>query len=514
MPTTRDDPSAKRSDETRKVPVRQPSKTSSIPTPTFAANHNSEDVGNRRKSLLPQRSISMRQAHQLQPQSHVDRKQLSPDQPTGIQKPAMAQRPRSGLEDTTKETSQTQIGKKPVAASRTRTDRGVVRPRSPLKMQQQKVDGKPTVPSATPASPTKRKTTTTQMLPPPPQPSSRPTRSASLRQPPAPKIASREGKGHTRHKSQVLPSSTATPHVAGKVQRPAFNTFQQHFSPKKAGREIAASTETNNNTTTTTTSRSEGDVLSASRPDVTALQTELLQLYLLYSLSVQQDAEWRSTAELQLRKKYNHVANTYQGQLAEERVVQQQWNMKALHDWSVDCASNGNALEDFSTQIQNLSQVIQEVADVTMADSGRYTLVVRAFEGWLTRVEEVKESRRWRKHAFDTGPEELQFVYPMDRAWKDEVEALSSKAELCLRRLQNLTMLDGDDNGGSALMQIARGHRDLLVLMIDELKAMREIELEVVALEKSWVSRAADRLRNVEDGQHISSTTRKGIWTA
>jgi hypothetical protein len=207
------------------------------------------------------------------------------------------------------------------------------------------------------------------------------------------------------------------------------------------------------------------------------------------------------------------VANAYQGQLAEERVVQQQWNMKALHDWSVDCTSNGT-LEDFSTQIQNLSQVIQEVTDVTAADSGRYTLVVRAFEDWLARVQEVKESRRGKKDAFDSGPEELRFVYPMDRTWKDEVEALSSKAELCLRRLQNLTMLDGDDNNGSALMQIARGHRDLLVLMVDELKAMRDIELEVVALEKSWVSRAADQLHSVEDGRHISSTLRKGIWAA
>lgn len=255
--------------------------------------------------------------------------------------------------------------------------------------------------------------------------------------------------------------------------------------------------------------------MAASRPDVAALQTEFLQLYLLYSLSVQQDADWRSTAELTLRKKYNHVANAYQGQMAEERVVQQQWNMKALHDWSVDCTSSGNALEDFSTQIQNLSQVIQEVTDVTAANSGRYTLVVNAFENWLAMVEDVKESRRKSNpNAFDPGSGGLQFVYPMDRAWKDEVEALTSKAELCLRRLQNLAMLNGDGDGSSALMQIARGHRDLLVLMIDELRDMREIELEVVALEKSWVSRAADQVRTVEDGQHISSTPRKGIWTS
>jgi hypothetical protein len=372
-------------------------------------------------------------------------------------------------------------------------------------VQQQKIDNKTIPPvttaaaAATPASPTKKKT----QMPPP----SRPTRSASLRQQSAPKIASGQGKGHTRHKSQVLPSNTAPLPTASKLQRPTFNTFQQHFSPKKAARE-AASAETN------TTSRSEGDVLTAaSRPAVAALQTEFLQMYLLYSLSVQQDAEWRSTAELQLRNKYNNVANAYQGQLAEERVVQQQWNMKALYDWSVDCTSSGNALEDFSTQIQNLSQVIQEVTDVTAVNSGRYTLVVKAFEDWLAIVEIVKESRREGKHAFETGFEELQFIYPMDRVWKDEVEALTSKAELCLRRLQNLAMLDDTQHdGGTALLQIVRGHRDLLVFMVNELKEMRDIELEVFALEKSWVSRAADQLRTVEDGQHISST-RKGIWT-
>ncbi|KAH8700664.1 glucosamine-6-phosphate isomerases/6-phosphogluconolactonase-domain-containing protein [Talaromyces proteolyticus] len=519
MSTTHNDP-PKRAEERSRVPLRQPPRTtgiSSIPAPTFA---NADDVANKRKSLLPQRNISMRARRTEQPQGQVnnrnineeDRKQLSSNTVSTTQKPARDPTPlsshRAGQpypQDTMKKVPE--AGRN-VSTTRTKIDHGSLsmRPRSPLKSQQN--DAKV---SAPPVSPKK-----TQMQRP-----SRPTRSASLRQPSASRVGvSGEGKGHTRHRSQVLNSNTITlsagqatrqpeklgPALLKPQQRPAFNTFQQHFSPKKE-REAVRLSVTESNT------RKADSSIPASRSDVAALQTEFLQVYLLYSSSMQEDAEWRSMTESKLRKRYNKVASAYQGLLAEEKIAQRQQNLKALHDWSVDCDNPANRL-DFATQIQSLSQVIQEVAHLTEADSGRYTLVIEAFEDWLAKLENVRESRR-EIPGFDMDPDQVQFVYPMDRAWRDEVDALTSKAEYCLRGLQNLALFALENSqhaDSSALMQIARGHRDFLILMVDELKAMREIELEAVTLEKAWVSRAADQLHTLEDEQPRQVKPRQGAW--
>jgi hypothetical protein len=304
--------------------------------------------------------------------------------------------------------------------------------------------------------------------------------------------------------AQSREKTAGTPIV--KQPRPQFTTYQQHFSPKKeAPRTVAAGDRRN-------TSKSvAGSELS---PETVALQTEFLQLYLLHSSSLQQNAQRKSAAEHQLRDKYDEVATSYRTILDEERRIQEQLNLEALYDWSVESASlaDHNHGVSFQEEIQSFSRVTQEVADMTADGSGRYALAVQVFEGWLDRVEYIQQSRG---NQDDDG--DPQYIDSLGSVWRNEVDDLTIKTELCLRELSKMTIFVIDENefcekhGSSALVQIARKHRDILSSMIDELKSIRAVELETVNLEQSWIARAADQVNfDVDQGMRI----RTGIWRA
>ncbi|OKL59406.1 hypothetical protein UA08_05085 [Talaromyces atroroseus] len=399
--------------------------------------------------------------------------------------------------------------------------RVVTRSKSPVKPQQN--DSKSTASVAT------KKTA----MPPP----ARPTRSASLRQQSTPKlVGSADGKGHTRHRSQILstartttgtgtppllPTASRQPEKPGvaKQPRPQFTTYQQHYSLKKE-KEAPRTTErrvgkpTESNVTT---------AAAAARPEIAALQTELLQLCLLYSSSLQQDKEWKSAAENQLKEKHHSVAAAYRALSDEERYIQERLNFKALYDWSVDSATvaeidDGN---NFQAQIQSFSRVTQEVAGMTTDATGRYTSAIQAFEEWLAEVESVRESRdNLSTSATNLEEEDPRYIDTLGRVWRDEVDDLSIKAELCLRELAKMTIfaINEDDfcrkHSSSALVKIAQQQREILRLMVDELKAMRTIELETVSLEKSWLAQAADQVTADYRLGKNSSACSVGAWKA
>ncbi|KAL3705616.1 hypothetical protein TMatcc_009289 [Talaromyces marneffei ATCC 18224] len=517
-----------------KLPQRQQSipipVASSIPVPSTSTVI--ENISSR-KSLLPQRTITQsrlpglrKPQTQTAPTISIDTAQTQPTRKTDtvqeqkleqavvetqpISTPPPPEPPQPKPEDvkippppqpvTTNTTSATNT--RPPSRPRTepRTERIATRSRSPIKSQQN--DTKPTA-------------TKKPSMPPP----ARPTRSASLRQPSAPKISGVvEIRGHARHRSQVLGSqaigaapvlaapSSREKSVAGTTTavkpRPQFTTYQQSFSPKKETLRTAAADDRKN---------AGKSVVGSELPtETSALQAEFLQLYLLHSSSLQQNAEWKSGAERQLRDKYNDVAASYRTILDEERHVQEQLNLEALYDWSVESASLADHNHIFQEEIQNFSRVTQEVADMTADGAGRYALVVQVFEHWLDRVEYIQQSR---ENQDDDG--DPQYIDSLGSVWRNEVDDLTNKAELCLRELSKMTIFVIDENafcekhGSSALVQIARKHRDILAAMIDELKSMRTVELETVNLEQAWIARAADEVAvNVDQGE----SSRTGIW--
>ncbi|KAJ5601163.1 hypothetical protein N7510_010697 [Penicillium lagena] len=357
-------------------------------------------------------------------------------------------------------------------------------------------------PSFAPPSPRKQQAVLSPKRPPSPKrtdmpPPSRPMRSASLRQPnqAGPPAAAR---GHARHRSQVVPTSAKQADIIPKLRTP-FSTYQQHYSPKKP---VAKPPTPTPGTTPDTSSLQ----IPSSWPDITALQTELLQLSLFHSTSLQRHSQWKSQSVSGLRKKYNAVANQYRSVLADEKACQVQLNMQSLNVWLQNCCDHTGS-SGFPEQIQTLSQVLQEVTDLGGV-GGRYTRAVQLFEEWFERADEIRNCRK------SAGAMEIAgFIDPLDRAWKEELHDLQSKLELCARQLPSLDILGFEDTQHvqhSALFRVARNLVDYIQLMTEEIGAMRMLEGELVRSEREFACQRATQLANAP---RETRAPRAGAWT-
>ncbi|KAF3394267.1 WD repeat protein iqw1 [Penicillium rolfsii] len=338
----------------------------------------------------------------------------------------------------------------------------------------------PTQSSAAARPPSPKKT---EMLPPP-----RPMRSASLRQPrEAPSGPPAPIRGHARHRSQMVPASTkpSQPDPSPTAQKPRapFSTYQQHYSPRKP---------TKPPTPTPGATSGIDNLIPTSWPDIAALQTELLQLSLFHSSSLQQHAEWKSDSESRLRKKYDAVADQYRSTLACEQSHQHQLNMQSLSGWLQNCREHQGP-HGFSEQIQIFSQVLQEISDLGITGlSGRYIRAVAFFEDWFQQVGYIRHQRE-STGTFDGSI----FIDPLDTTWKEETTALHAKLELCARQIQSLDILGFgavEQLPQSALTRVAQGLVESIQLMLQEIRAMRSLEAEIVRLERECVRRLATEL--------------------
>ena len=278
------------------------------------------------------------------------------------------------------------------------------------------------------------------------------------------------------------------------LQRPPkaqFTTYHQHYPPKKQGKPSVSAPGVGDTS-----------LIPSSWPEVSALQTELLQLSLMHSESIEKDAEWQAQSEDELREKYDSVAQRYWAVQAEEQETQRRLNAYALDLWA------RNARDDFTSQIQILSQLAQEVSDL-FDDGGRYTLAIATFEDWYAAANEIKQSR-----SQETLPPGAPFIEPINSTWKEILDTLSMKIERCSRQLQTL-MRDIPSSEiehvqDSALCRMINGLKDTLDMMIKEINAVRCLEESIIRSERVWVGRLAEKLGSVQPQREPGS--RVGIW--
>ncbi|KAJ9327806.1 hypothetical protein DTO027B5_3605 [Paecilomyces variotii] len=484
---------------------------------TDASSVNKDDAPAPRNSLLPQRSSSQRANGRAGEGVSLQRQESRLRRP-GLAQPVREQPQESSPAARRQNAAQTGESKASTALQSGLTAvPNLPRLPSPAKSQTTspravstlRTDNVPSK-STDPGSPQR-----SQMLPP-----ARPTRSASLRQPATASSAKPPaGRGHARHRSQVVTSSSSSSSSRNEIparsdaassvslarSRPQFSTYQQHYSPKK-------NTKPPTPTTAASSASTELDsfMIPSSRSDIAALQTEILQLHLFYSSYNQQNMDWKTTSEKKLSKMYNSISDSYRSVLAQEQSIQRELNYLALANWSENIAKN-TSRQDFAEQIQTLSHVVQEVNDMTESREGRYPKVVRVFEDWMENAAQVKQARE-QASTSSTFMGDFDFLDPLDRTWKEEVDVLSARLDLCLRKLQNLDICgesDRDQLGNSALLRIANGHQELLASMLEELSVMRSIETDIVRSEKSSITKLVDDLQPV-DGR---LETRVGVWT-
>lgn len=319
--------------------------------------------------------------------------------------------------------------------------------------------------------------------------------------------------GISRRQSQVVRGQTVGQVGKQKETAAPLSEKRQHTVPGQSNysKKITRPSPT---TASVPNGREEPSValISSSWPEIAALQTELLQLNLFHSSYLQRNIEWRTHAETSLRENYDHIANTYRSTVAEEKETQRRLNFQALSVW-IESARKDRGWEGFSEQIQTLSSIVQDVSDIS-ANSGKYAHVIRVFEDWFQNAGEIRKDRDNSDQMKRTNGNAM-FINPLDTSWKRDLYLVTSKLELCARRLQSLDILQGESEvlnySGSALVRILLGLGEMITLMVEELDTMRMIENDIIRSERAWVTQRTEQLASSPPDLRED---RVGIWSA
>ncbi|KAK0630728.1 hypothetical protein B0T17DRAFT_529141 [Bombardia bombarda] len=311
-----------------------------------------------------------------------------------------------------------------------------------------------------------------------------------------------------RDTSSSSSNITSTRPLSISSSRPAFSTLQQHYSPAK--HPLAPKPLTATFLAPPSPSKLPANVQASA--ETHRLQAELLQLHLLHRSAAGVDQEWRAGARSTLSARFGEVAAGAEqvSRLEAERLEGE--NAGVLLAWGGD---------DLEGKIQALDAVLCGLWSVCEPVGGRYTRVVRRFERWAERVEEVAEARRaWAgsrnngdggssslgggnsgggQSGRDQGEEKLLFVggqRELDGAWREECAGLVRRLEEWKRR-EGDGSDDDDDNDGeketddpappSTLARVLSACRSLIHDMLAELEIMELMDREDVAEENAWI---------------------------
>ncbi|TAQ85882.1 hypothetical protein B7494_g5792 [Chlorociboria aeruginascens] len=331
----------------------------------------------------------------------------------------------------------------------------------------------------------------------PPSASARHIRNAST----SSLMASTRAPGHSRTKSSsstlntstvLRPPNRTSPEVPPRSQqpepqfsrKPAFSTLQQHFSPAK---NLAPKPHPAVFLAPPSPSKLPSNI--AISAETAKLQNELLQLHLLHKDAARVEREWQASAKRKLGARFQSVVEKHEALVRLEVQEIGNINAVALKKWE-GFGTLGWGLEE---KIQTLDEVLTGVWNLGES-GGKYAKVVRKFERWLSRCQDVLEMRVHK----DMENEELMFVEELDEGWKEDYLVLARKLESWRDHLREL----GTPGTGSSLEDVVTGCGHLVNGMLMELTTMAQIEKDAVKLEAEWIR---DMNNNADEENHTGA---------
>ncbi|KIW08869.1 uncharacterized protein PV09_00793 [Verruconis gallopava] len=279
----------------------------------------------------------------------------------------------------------------------------------------------------------------------------------------------------TQLRSDIRRHPTISEGSESRLQRPAFSTLQQHYSPKKNLAPKPASSTLIHPQPSETSS-------SPLTLDIQLLQTRLLQLSILHRQAEPALQAWSASAKRKLKHKFTDVAAECEVVQQKEKEWQRQKNVAALKEWS-----NGD-LGLLAENVATLSNVINEIMHL-IEGGGRVQQTLDVFEAWITWVEAIYNNRDQHRQA------QSEFITGLGDGWRNEIAALLRKLAGLVRQLDGL----GSGQESSSLNGMLNGLRMLTRGIIEELKALEALESAVVRREGKWVDKQIEGLeREIE----------------
>ena len=248
--------------------------------------------------------------------------------------------------------------------------------------------------------------------------------------------------------SQMLPPS-----------KPAFNTYQQHYSPAKQS--LPKPPIPSSKTSRPSPQAADDEPISF---DVAKQQIELLQLSLLHQGAAQCSAEYTASAKRKLGRKHTKLRKEYESIRATELVHQRALNLAGLETW---CADPQMLVEN----LQILSLVYSDLESLTEENS-RHASLVKTFEHWITTAQNSTSDNT--------------FISALPEDWHVTHSSLALKLRSIQRNLGVLRPPEKSEDP-SALEIVLRGCKGLVDGIVRELEVMAKLEKEVLERERGRV---------------------------
>ncbi|KAL7821487.1 hypothetical protein V8C44DRAFT_314713 [Trichoderma aethiopicum] len=284
---------------------------------------------------------------------------------------------------------------------------------------------------------------------------------------------------------------------ASQLKRPSNSSLQRSSSP---GKTLSAKPSASH---LTSTSPSKLPANIAASAEVSKLQAELLQLYLLHQEAPIVDAEWRASAKEKLGNRFDRLSEESREVAELESAGLEKRNVLALRRWG-----SGGRLDE---KIQSLESIITNVWSLS-DPGGRYARVIQHFETWIDGVSEMEDARS--KGVVLVQGDDSLFIEDLDAQWKEEREDLMRLLEEWRQQLGEIDDLSRDDfyneppddDEKSSLEKMLDGSRTLIDDMLAELRIMEVIEHEALAREDEWI----EKMNGDDDDIRVSRVG--GAW--
>ncbi|KAK5220006.1 hypothetical protein LTR99_004113 [Exophiala xenobiotica] len=335
-------------------------------------------------------------------------------------------------------------------------------------------------------------------------------------------------------------TSSSTSATTPSFAKPDFNTFKQHFSPKKALAPAPASVPRRHPVvpkpeTLHAPSLHQGLIpANGTSGDLSRLRDELLQLTLLHDKAASTLRNYEVSIDVQIRAGREDLGIRLTTLTALERTRQINVNAHALKAWlEGTSADEGNAA---SLSTSRKAESKHHRGELSKTHDG--ILILAHVTNELTEVVHedgpldgvMEEFDRWRLSATSTpkglegdGNEqrnEVHFLTPLDPSWAATLSSIESRVQACRDLLADLPTPLCDGELESCIRVLIKTLVRLAEQVLQESGICRVVEGLILQREQEWMSKALTKALCVADAetQHQRSVgsardaERKGIW--
>ncbi|CAK4031600.1 Hypothetical predicted protein [Lecanosticta acicola] len=256
------------------------------------------------------------------------------------------------------------------------------------------------------------------------------------------------GSATSRTKSQMLPPST----------RPAFSTYQQHYSPAKSGLPKPPLPSTRGAKVVSPASAEPEIPMTL---EIALEQMELLQLSLLHQNSALILEEYEQSARSKLGELHAKLQKDFESIRTHEEQQRRCQNLHALESWCPDEAL-------LAEHLQTLSRVVSDLRAHTESGS-RYSDLTETFDMWVTRAESVLLDGQ------------NQAIEALPETWRAVHTSVALKLRSIQRDIGVLPPAPQSDIEHASSLEIVLDNCSALVdSMLKELEVMTKLQKEVL----------------------------------